>query len=156
MVATSGAQLLPDEAVSNMLKILLPLTTILTPNIPEARLLLKYAGEDVPEIKSVQDIVHIAALLLTLGPKYVLVKGGHLPFDENLRVSAQGSDRRAVIDVLHSSEYSEPIVFRTEYSQSKNTHGTGCSLACKISPPVLRTEHVSAPLNGANYPVWFC
>lgn len=75
MVSTSGAQLLPNIAVLNLRTQLLPLTTILTPNIPEARLLLKNAELEAPETKSLDDIVNIARTLQSLGPRYVLVKG---------------------------------------------------------------------------------
>lgn len=128
MVATTGAQLLPDAAVSHLRNLVLPLTTILTPNIPEAQLLLQNAGIDAPEITSVHDIIAVARKLQALGPSYVLVKGGHLPLTSDLKISATPTDRTNVVDVLHDGE--EATVFSTNFSSSKNTHGTGCSLAC--------------------------
>ncbi|KAI4257190.1 MAG: hypothetical protein L6R42_005816, partial [Xanthoria sp. 1 TBL-2021] len=128
MVATTGAQLLPNTAVSNVRTQLLPLTTILTPNISEARLLIENAGiKTEPEIKSVKDMVALASLLQPMGPKYVLVKGGHMPFDEHLKVPQQAADRKYVVDVLHTDD--KTILLMTDFSHSKNTHGTGCSLA---------------------------
>lgn len=129
MVSTSGAQLLPNAAVTNLRTRILPLTTILTPNIPEAKLLLENAGVQAPEIESLDDIVTIASLVRSLGPAFVLVKGGHLPLTENAQISKQEADRHTVIDVLHNG--TKAIVFETDYLPSKNTHGTGCSLACK-------------------------
>lgn len=128
MVATSGAQLLPDEAVHNLRTNLLPLTTILTPNIPEARLLLQNAGIETPDVTSVDDIVDIAWTLQSLGPRYVLVKGGHLPLAKDGHVSKDNADRNTVVDVLYDGH--EATVYETAYVPSKNTHGTGCSLAC--------------------------
>ncbi|KAL8877286.1 MAG: hypothetical protein Q9198_004667 [Flavoplaca austrocitrina] len=132
MVATTGAQLLPNAAVTNVRTQLLPLTTILTPNISEARLLLENAGAKItPEIKNVKDLVQLAILLQTMGPKYVLVKGGHMPFDKDLNIPQQAIEEKYVVDVLHTDD--RTTVFITEFSYSKNTHGTGCSLASAIA-----------------------
>lgn len=128
MVATSGAQLLPDEAILNLRTQLLPLTTVLTPNIPEARLLLHNAGMNIPEIETLDDIVTIAKALHSLGPRYVLVKGGHLPLTNSGHISHQEADRYTVADVLFDGK--QTILYETNYMTSKNTHGTGCSLAC--------------------------
>ncbi|KAL8922636.1 MAG: hypothetical protein Q9172_003510 [Xanthocarpia lactea] len=124
MVATTGAQLLPTPAVTNVRRQLLPLTTILTPNISEAILLLQNAGMDLaPEITSVKDLVRLATLLQPMGPKYVLIKGGHVPLDDDLNVPHQPTDRKYVVNVLHTG--SEATLFITKFSLSKNTHGTG-------------------------------
>ena len=135
MVATSGAQLLPNEAVHNLRTNLLPLTTILTPNIPEARLLLQNAGIEPPEIRSLDDLVDIAKRVQSLGPRHVLVKGGHLPLTRDGRISKEEADRSTIVDVLHDGR--EATVYETAYVRSKNTHGTGCSLACRLPPPTL-------------------
>ena len=135
MVATSGAQLLPNEAVSNLRENLLPLTTILTPNIPEARLLLHDAGLGVPPTNSLEDIIHLARVLQSLGPKYVLVKGGHLPLTSQSRISSIANEAgrpKTIANVLYDG--TEVTIYETEYLPSNNTHGTGCSLACKRSP----------------------
>ena len=133
MVATSGAQLLPNEAVHNLRRNLLPLTTILTPNIPEARLLLQNAGIETPEVESLDGIVNMARTVQSLGPRYVLVKGGHLPLTKDGRISKGEADRSSIVDVLHDGR--EATIYETAYLPSKNTHGTGCSLACKLPSP---------------------
>ncbi|KAI4096708.1 MAG: hypothetical protein LQ344_000848 [Seirophora lacunosa] len=137
MVATSGAQLLPNDAVTDLREKLLPLTTILTPNIPEANLLLANAGVEYPEIRSIPDLVRVAKLLQRLGPTHVLIKGGHLPVDHNLNVARRDADKEFVIDVLFShnqdNDDDDVVVFKTDFSPSKNTHGTGCSLASAIA-----------------------
>lgn len=131
MVATSGAQLLPNEAVHNLRINILPLTTILTPNIPEARLLLQNAGLGAPETNSLDDIVNIARVVQSLGPRYVLVKGGHLPLTNDGHISKEEADRHIIVDVLYDGR--EVVIYQTDYLPSRNTHGTGCSLACKLS-----------------------
>lgn len=135
-VSTSGAQLLPNEAVRNLCNHLLPLTTMLTPNIPEAKLLLRTAGLEVPELDSIDDLVYVAKLLQNLGPKYILVKGGHLPLTKDGQVSREDVSRDTVIDVLYIADGKggSTILYETAYQASRNTHGTGCSLACKVSP----------------------
>ena len=131
MVSTSGAQLLPTDAIVNLRTQMLPLTTILTPNIPEAKLLLENAGLEVPEIKTIDDVVYITERLASLGPQCILVKGGHLPFTKDGRISTQEADHHTVIDVLYDNNARHTIIYETDYLPSKNTHGTGCSLACK-------------------------
>jgi len=136
MVSTSGSQLLPPEAVSTLLSSLLPLTTILTPNLPEARLLLKTAGVSVKDPQNVDDIVAIAHSLLSLGPKWVLLKGGHLPLTKGKVVSKEESDREVILNVLVGE--SGLNLLESKYVKSENTHGTGCSLACKSLRSGLR------------------
>lgn len=139
MVSTSGSQLLPTDAVDDLRTKLLPLTTVLTPNIPEARLLLETSGETTTEPHSVDDMIRVAKQLQTLGPKNVLLKGGHLPLSEAVvRPQAEATDggkdesKRVVVDVL-CREMGEVVLFETEFLTSKNTHGTGCSLASAIA-----------------------
>jgi len=130
MVATSGSQLLDLEAVHDLISELLPVTTVLTPNVPEAKLLLSEAGKAVDEIKDVEGLIKMAKEVQALGPKYVLVKGGHLPFKKDGTVATTEEEKELMVDVL----YGEGQVTRIEttYSKSKNTHGTGCSLACEL------------------------
>ena len=135
MVATSGAQLLPNEAIRNLRTTLLPLTAVLTPNVPEARLLLQNAGIKVPDVNSLDDLVEIARLVQSLGPQYVVVKGGHLPLTKDGRISKNQADSHTVVDVLFNGF--KTTIYETNYLPSKNTHGTGCSLACKLSPKSL-------------------
>lgn len=132
MVSTSGSQLLPHAAISTLISSLLPLTTILTPNLPEARLLLQTAGVHFNDPRNIDDIVAMAHSLLGLGPKWVLLKGGHLPLTKGRLVSSEESDREIVLNVLVGE--SGLTVLESKYLKSDNTHGTGCSLACGLSP----------------------
>jgi len=128
MVSTSGAQLLPNEALRCLREKLLPLATVSTPNIPEAVLLLQDAGEAVKHPERLADVIELAKAVHRLGPTYVLVKGGHLPLGPDHTVSRGNTEKRSVIDVLYDGE--NTILLETDFSNSKNTHGTGCSLAC--------------------------
>ena len=87
MVSTSGSKLLPEKAVKELRTKLLPLTTILTPNIPEALLLLKDAGAEASEPKDLEGMVELAKKICSLGPKAVLLKGGHLPLTKDHKAS---------------------------------------------------------------------
>lgn len=131
MVSTSGAQLLPQDAVCELRKHLLPIATIVTPNVPEAKLILSDAGKPFIDPKTVDDLISLAKDVQSLGPKYVLVKGGHLPFKKDGTIAMNDDEKEIMIDIL----YGEDSVTRIEtvYQKSKNTHGTGCSLACKSS-----------------------
>jgi len=135
MVATAGAKLLPDEAVTDLRALLVPRATVLTPNIPEARLLLASAGFGHMAIESVADLEAMARAVLSLGPQWVLVKGGHSPFRRDLAASTTPGERHLVVDVLVGPDYLGRI--ETPYQESRHTHGTGCSLACKFQvwPP---------------------
>ncbi|KAL5118041.1 trifunctional hydroxymethylpyrimidine kinase/phosphomethylpyrimidine kinase/thiaminase [Pleosporales sp. CAS-2024a] len=130
MVSTSGAQLLPEAAVSILIDRLLPLTTILTPNLPEAKLLLKIAGVDFEEPNNVDDMVDMAQKIQRLGPKWVLLKGGHLPLTRARLVSKEESEKDVVLNALVGA--TELTLMESEYLKSNNTHGTGCSLACEL------------------------
>jgi hydroxymethylpyrimidine kinase/phosphomethylpyrimidine kinase len=139
MVATSGAQLLPEDAVNKLLQDLLPITTILTPNLPEAKLLLRKANVDFKEPNKPDDLVDMAKALQKLGPKYVLLKGGHIPLTKDRKISADGAEDNIVFNVLAGPDGVE--TFETEYLKSKNTHGTGCSLACTYGACCSRLFH---------------
>ena len=130
MVSTSGSQLLPERAVHELRTDLLPHATILTPNVPEAKLLLTDAGKPAENPKNVDDLIEIAKSVQSLGPKYVLVKGGHLPFKKDGNVAQTGEERELMIDILYGE--GEITRIETAYQKSKNTHGTGCSLACEF------------------------
>nr|POF13321.1 putative hydroxymethylpyrimidine/phosphomethylpyrimidine kinase 2 [Quercus suber] len=125
--ATSGAQLLPEVAVRELCDALMPLTYLLTPNIPEANLILKHAGQEPIQVHDLSGLKMLAAAVQKLGPKYVLLKGGHLALTSTLTVAREDSDRKWIANVIHGGDSSE--VVQLPYQHSRNTHGTGCSLA---------------------------
>ena len=117
MVATSGARLLEPEALDAMRLRLMPMATILTPNIPEAELLLGRS------ITSAAQAVDALQALRSAGARAVLLKGGHL--DEGARVI----DR--LLDGPDGTEF-------THERLSVEGHGTGCTLASSIAAHLCR------------------
>ncbi|KAL7894998.1 Phosphomethylpyrimidine kinase domain-containing protein [Trichoderma sp. SZMC 28014] len=148
MVSTSGAQLLPHEAITQLSQHLLPHTTILTPNIPEATLLLTQNGHQVGEIHSVSDVEAMGRKIQQLGPKWVLVKGGHMPFRKDLTVAKTDEEKEIVVDVLVGPEGSVLRV-QSPYQKSTSTHGTGCSLASAIAARVSQGADMPTAVRGA-------
>jgi hydroxymethylpyrimidine/phosphomethylpyrimidine kinase len=112
MVAKGGAALLQPVAVEALKQLLVPLATLVTPNIPEAEALTGIA------IESGTEMVRAGEMLLALGCKAVLVKGGHLDGDllEDWLVTPTGAQ-----------QYTSPRI------RTRHTHGTGCTLASAIA-----------------------
>ncbi|MCM3402516.1 bifunctional hydroxymethylpyrimidine kinase/phosphomethylpyrimidine kinase [Cytobacillus oceanisediminis] len=113
MIAKGGASLLQNEAILAMKKHLIPLSLVITPNIPEAEVLT-----DI-RIRSLEDKREAAKKLHHLGAKNVIIKGGH---DEAKDIAA---------DLLFDGErFSE---FKSSRIQTANTHGTGCTYSAAIT-----------------------
>jgi hydroxymethylpyrimidine/phosphomethylpyrimidine kinase len=112
MVAKGGAPLLLPEARGALRARLLPLAAVVTPNVPEAEALTGAAIGGVDEMR------RAAAALLELGPRAVLLKGGHL-------------EGEAVVDVLRTREGER--IFEDPRIDTRATHGTGCTLASAIA-----------------------
>lgn len=147
MVSTSLHQLLPPEAIRDLRQKLLPLTTVLTPNIPEAQLLLRDAGHEVADPASPEDLKKLAQSLHKLGPDAVLLKGGHIPLTVDYRRPTSEEERCVVVDVLFDGK--EFLLVETRYLRSKNTHGTGCSLASAIAANLCKEKSLSASVREA-------
>jgi hydroxymethylpyrimidine/phosphomethylpyrimidine kinase len=108
MVAKGGASLLDAEAVSAVKALLIPGSSLLTPNALEAEVLTGFT------VGAADDLRRAGEALLTAGAKAVLMKGGHLPGPR-------------VADVLMTAE--GETVFEAERVDTRHTHGTGCTLA---------------------------
>ncbi|MFH5831461.1 bifunctional hydroxymethylpyrimidine kinase/phosphomethylpyrimidine kinase [Halalkalibaculum sp. DA3122] len=118
MVAKSGARLIEDDAIETLKERLFPLSTNITPNLPEAETLLDIQIEDRSQMESA------ARKLLELGPRSVLLKGGHF------------SDEKSIdCLVLNEKDTSgrEVYWFQAERVHTPNTHGTGCTLSSAIA-----------------------
>lgn len=122
MVSTSGSRLLATEAIQALIDELLPVTFILTPNVPEAEIISGCS------IKTIQDMHITAKKISQLGPQYVLLKGGHLPIGQK------------VIDVLYSAKDDSFIEFTNDYVETKNTHGTGCTLSSALAGELAKGD----------------
>lgn len=114
--ATSGHRLLPDDALATLKGELLPLATVVTPNVPEAELL---AGWENGRIESVEDMRACCRVLGGMGPEWVYLKGGHLPLDAS---EGQG---KVVADLLWEVKTGKEYLTERRWIDSKNTHGTG-------------------------------
>jgi hydroxymethylpyrimidine/phosphomethylpyrimidine kinase len=113
MVAKSGDRLLDEDAVAALRVELLPTAMVVTPNIPEAEAL---AGMTIVTRADVRQAAHA---IHALGPKAVVIKGGH------------ADDGGEVVDVLFDGHTF--FEFRTPRLASRNTHGTGCTFASAIA-----------------------
>ncbi len=120
MVAQSGDRLIEDDAVNALKTSLIPLADLITPNLPEASVLL---GRD---IRSRDDLSQAALDLNRLGCTSVLIKGGHLEESEN-------SD-----DLLYLGEEAREITFPVKRIKTDNNHGTGCTLSSAIASGLAR------------------
>lgn len=116
MVSTSGHRLLAPEAEATLKAILLPLATLVTPNIPEAEVLTE------KPIETIADMEEAAKKIAALGPKAVLVKGGHRIADAT--------------DILYDGVTFHH--FPGKRVDSTSTHGTGCSLSSAIASDLAK------------------
>lgn len=112
MVSKGGTKLINDKAIIDIKKKLIKKILLITPNIPEAELLTN------TKIKSVEDMVVAGKLLINLGAKNVLIKGGHLK-------------SKQMNDILMNKNTIK--IFKSKKYRSKNTHGTGCTLSSAIA-----------------------
>lgn len=110
---------------------ILPLTTVLTISISEAVLLFQNVGASKPNIRSLDDLMHCAKALHSLGPQYILLKGGQLPLNGNLKVPNYDIDKRVIVDVL--SDGTDVRLFKTSFVVTGLPQGTRYALARTLS-----------------------
>ena len=110
MVAKSGDALLSQDARITVREVLLPMAHVVTPNLPEASELCGFPVEDLDTMKKA------AKKIRQLGPRFVVVKGGHLEGD--------------AVDVLFDGENFQ--TFETPRLNNRNTHGTGCTFSAAL------------------------
>ncbi|HET9854265.1 MAG TPA: bifunctional hydroxymethylpyrimidine kinase/phosphomethylpyrimidine kinase [Methylomirabilota bacterium] len=127
MVAKSGDQLLQPEARAALADRILPLALLVTPNLPEAEVL---AGMRVAEP---EDMEEAARRIHVMGPRYVLVKGGHLKGDAT--------------DLLWNGR--DFTRFSTARIDSQNTHGTGCTFSAAIAAGLARGQALGDAIRSA-------
>jgi len=146
MVAKGGAKLIDSNSINYLKKLLFPLCTLVTPNIPEAELLTGCS------ILNKEDMLKAAKKILNMGSKNVLLKGGHLK-------------NKMIYDILVTPKKIE--IFKKRRIKTKNTHGTGCTLSsalatclsqgknisrsCKISLNYVNRAIISAPGYGKGF-----
>jgi hydroxymethylpyrimidine/phosphomethylpyrimidine kinase len=120
MVAKSGDSLLRKDAQEALIRELIPLAWIVTPNLPEASVLAGFKVTSLEEMRKAARRIH------QLGAKHVVVKGGHL--------------KGRAVDLLYDGKRFEEIV--APRIKTKNTHGTGCTFASAIATLLARGDTV--------------
>jgi hydroxymethylpyrimidine kinase/phosphomethylpyrimidine kinase len=148
MVSTSGHQLLAEAATKTLIHELLPIAYLVTPNIPEANLIMREAGKTAPDVQDLEGLKQLAVSLLDLGPEYILLKGGHLPLTKQGKVATNDKDKEVVANVLVGRNGHVGVV-EVPFQRSKNTHGTGCSLASAIACNLAKDDNVKNAVRSA-------
>ena len=121
MFAKGGAKLISNNSIKHLKKLLLPLCTIVTPNIPEAEVLTGYS------ILSKTDMIKAAKKIINMGAKNVLLKGGHLK-------------NKMIFDILVSKK--EIRIFPKRKIKTKHTHGTGCTLSSALATCLSQKKNI--------------
>lgn len=111
MIAKGGCALMQPDAMETLKKEIIPLSFLLTPNVPEAEAITKM------KIETISDMKKAAKVIQAMGADNVLIKGGHLSGD--------------AVDILFDGDNYE--AFTNERINTKNTHGTGCTLSSAIT-----------------------
>ncbi len=122
MIAKSGAKLLRDDAIESLIKNIIPLATVVTPNIPEAEVII---GR---KIRSPRDLIEAAQIIVEeKGAEAAVVKGGHL-------------EQEYSTDYLYYNGKIKEI--KSPRIQTKNTHGTGCSFSAAIAAGLAKGKSI--------------
>jgi hydroxymethylpyrimidine/phosphomethylpyrimidine kinase len=111
LVSSSGSPLVEPDAITTLCTHLLPLATLITPNLDEAAILVGYPVHDIPSME------HAARTLVASGAKAALVKGGHLPTPVDVLFDGTAGIRH----------------FPHRHLDSRDTHGTGCALSAAVT-----------------------
>jgi len=131
MVAKSGDRLLATEAITTLKEILLPLATVVTPNLPEAAELL---GSEEASDSAIAK--HQGDAICAMGANAVLMKGGHASGDQ--------------CDDWLIQENAESVCFSSPRIDTKNTHGTGCTLSSSIAANLAKGQQLTEAVGNAH------
>jgi len=121
MFAKGGARLINNNSIKHLKKLLLPLCTLITPNISEAEVLTGLS------ISTKEDMIKAGKKILNMGSKNVLLKGGHLK-------------NKMIFDILMTKNRIE--IFSKNKRKTKNTHGTGCTLSSAIATCLSQKKNI--------------
>lgn len=130
MVSTSGHKLIEDDAIESIKNRLIPLSRVITPNIPEAEILSGC------KISSEQDFEQIAKKLSFNKSVSVLLKAGHL-------------DNDCLVDYFYNVEDNTITLLPSKRVKTRNTHGTGCTLSSAFASALARGEDLTAASKSA-------
>jgi hydroxymethylpyrimidine/phosphomethylpyrimidine kinase len=131
MIAKGGRTLMQDKEKKALIKKLLPLALVVTPNIPEAEYLARM------NIRSIEEMKEAAVNIHKLGAKNVIIKGGHL----------QENKKKISADILYDGM--KYYNFSSEWINTKNTHGTGCTFASALAAGLAQGENIIDAAQGA-------
>ena len=133
MVATSGDLLLQREAIASLRDTLIPKASLITPNLPEAAVLL-----DCPRPENSDEMLAMIEPLMKLGSDAVLLKGGHLAADNTNGLA---------VDYYHDGK----ILHRLEspWVKTTNTHGTGCTLSSAVTALLARGHSITEAVHSS-------
>ncbi len=134
MKATSGGQLLDQAGRDVMIKELLPMASIITPNLIEAGLLI-----DQPAAKNMEQMQTQSKALIALGARAVLLKGGHRDHSDATDVLTQAAQ------TIEHQHFSAPRI------DTQHTHGTGCTLSTAIAAYIAKGETLSSACEKAKH-----
>ena len=131
MVSTSGHRLIEEEAIDTLRRELIPLARVITPNIPEAEILL--GGE---EIRLQASLPEMAQRLSASYGVSVLLKAGHLSEDE-------------LTDILYDKETDKLLQLTSKRIRTRNTHGTGCTMSSALAASLAKGETLQQAASSA-------
>ena len=121
MISKSGTKLINNSAIRYLKKLLLPMSNLVTPNIPEAEALTGYS------ISNKKEMIKAAKKILNMGSENVLLKGGHLK-------------NKMIFDILATKQGIK--VFTKRKIRTKNTHGTGCTLSSALATCLSQKKNI--------------
>jgi hydroxymethylpyrimidine/phosphomethylpyrimidine kinase len=121
MISKGGTKLVNDNSIKYLKKLILPLSNIVTPNIPEAEVLTGYS------IFNKEHMIKAAKKIISMGAKNVLLKGGHLK-------------NNMIFDILVSKQ--KVITFPKRKIKTNHTHGTGCTLSSAIATCLSQKKNI--------------
>ena len=130
MVAQSGDKLVQDDAIQAIKDYLMPVADVVTPNLPEAEVLL---GQ---KIESLEDMQRAARALAQFGGRSILIKGGHLEASKST-------------DLLYLTEEDRFVTLEAERVDSRNNHGTGCTLSSAIAAHIAKGDRIEDAVSKA-------
>lgn len=133
LTATSGDSLASADLTEAMKKKLIPNSTCITPNIPEAEALTQ------TQVKSFTDMEQAAKKIHSMGAKYVIVKGGHLPSD-------------TAYDILYDGKKSTRISLPR--IPHKKAHGSGCTFSALLTGYLAKGDSIQTAFSNAKYVLW--
>lgn len=131
MISTSGSRLIEEDAIAAVKSLLFPIATMVTPNIPEAEVLSGL------KIGTPEDMAKAANIIMQTGCQSVLMKGGHLETEES-------------VDLLYIKGESDPLILPSKKIDTRNTHGTGCTLSAAIATFLAHGEDLKSATTKAH------